>query len=58
VYHYGSTGINTDNEKLGNWKENVEIPSMSLEELKGKLHGAQQKLFLRFMRKRFQWQPG
>ncbi|KAJ5485322.1 hypothetical protein N7539_005310 [Penicillium diatomitis] len=41
----------------GNWKGVVPIPSLTLEQLEGNLHGTQQKLFLEFMRKMLQWRP-
>ncbi|KAL3462503.1 protein kinase [Aspergillus heterothallicus] len=41
----------------GHWIGTAEIPSISLEKLEGNLQGAQQSLFLCFMRKMLQWQP-
>ncbi|KAJ5558175.1 kinase-like domain-containing protein [Penicillium sp. DV-2018c] len=42
---------------LGNWKERVQIPLLSLEDLEWNLQGSQQQLFLGFMRKMLRWRP-
>ncbi|KAJ6036014.1 serine/threonine protein kinase [Penicillium herquei] len=41
----------------GKWKGSVEIPPISLEKLEDNLQGAQQDLFLSFVRKMLQWRP-
>ncbi|PLB44857.1 protein kinase [Aspergillus steynii IBT 23096] len=42
----------------GNWIGIAEVLSVSLETLEASLRGTQQSLFLCFMRKMLQWQPG
>ncbi|KAL4891343.1 kinase-like protein [Aspergillus ambiguus] len=44
-------------DKEGNWKSKIRIPVLSLENLEGNLQGAQQRLFLEFMRKMLRWRP-
>ncbi|KAI9733143.1 MAG: hypothetical protein M1834_003690 [Cirrosporium novae-zelandiae] len=41
----------------GNWKGDVEIPSLSLEELEENLEGVDKTLFLQFMRTMLRWVP-
>ncbi|PYI02369.1 kinase-like protein [Aspergillus sclerotiicarbonarius CBS 121057] len=41
----------------GHWKEDFEIPPISLEKLEGNLEGESQQLFLQFLRKMLTWKP-